>query len=119
MAKSTTESTTTPKEANRVVSLNDIKFNKDNALLAAVACIPGISIIIFFVEKKDLFVRYHAAQYSILCLLYLVAWIPVIGWILPFVILVVSIVGIVKTYKGDRFDLPAVSGWALSLMNRF
>ncbi|MCK9368434.1 hypothetical protein M0R04_00430 [Candidatus Dojkabacteria bacterium] len=124
MAKSTstsesTTSTATPKEAKRVVSLNDIKFNKENAILAAVACIPGIAIILFFVEKKDLFVRYHAAQYALLSLLYLIVWIPIIGWILPLLILVATIVGAIKAYKGERFDLPLASGWAISLMNRF
>jgi uncharacterized membrane protein len=118
MAKSTTEGTT-PKEAKRVVSLNDIKFTKENALLSAVACIPGIAIIVFFVEKKDLFVRFYAAQFSILSLVFLVAWFPFLGQILYLGMLVVAVIAAIKAYKGERWDLPAVSGWAISLMNRF
>lgn len=110
---------TKAKEAKRVVTLEDIKFNKENALLAAVACIPGISIVIFFIETKDVFVRYLAAQYSLLCLLYLVTWIPIIGWLIPLFILIVTIMGAVKAYKGERFDLPVISKLAVNIVNKF
>ena len=119
MAKSTTESTATPKEAKRVISLNDIKFNKENALISAVACIPGISIIVFFIEKKDLFVRFYAAQFSLLSLLFLIVWFPILGQLLYFGMLVVAVIAAIKAYKGERWDLPVVGGWAISLMDRF
>ncbi|HVX92661.1 MAG TPA: DUF4870 domain-containing protein [Candidatus Dojkabacteria bacterium] len=122
---------TSTKSAQRVVSLSDIKFNKDNAVLAALSCIPIVGAVVFFVEKKDLFVRYYAAQYGLLILWFPIAFvlglIPVIGWIiglcvLPLAglgILILVILGALKAYKGERFDIPMLSDWALKLMSMY
>ncbi len=126
------------KEAVRQVSLNDIKFNKDNALMAAVSCIPIVGLVMFFVERKDLFVRYYAAQFALLFVAGLafglvtgvLGAIPVINVIvgllslclIPIVSLgsfVLVIVGAMKAYKGERFDVPVLSKYALEIMNRF
>lgn len=108
------------KDAKRVISLEDIKFNKENAVLAAVACIPVVAIVLFFVEKKDLFVRYYAAQYAVLTLVMIV--LSFVVCIAPFVNLiglVLTILGALKAYKGERWDMPKISDWALSLMNKY
>ena len=110
------------KTATRVISLEDIKFNEDNKAMAAVACIPLIGFILFFVEKKDLFVRYYAAQLAIAGAVPLVLYvIPFIGWfLLPFVYLglfILTIYSGIQAYSGKRFDVPVVSGWALKVMN--
>jgi uncharacterized membrane protein len=119
MATETNSNASKPKEAKRVFTLADIKSNKENALLSAVACIPGISVVIFFVEKNDVFTRYMAAQYSLLCLLYFIVWIPVIGWLIPLFMLIMTIVGAIKAYKGERFDIPVVSKIAVDIVNKF
>lgn len=108
------------KDAKRVVTLDDIKFNKENAVLAAVACIPLVSVVLLFVEKKDLFVKYYAAQFAVITLAMLV--LSFIVCIAPFVNLaglVLTIMGALKAYKGERWDIPNVSKLALDLMNRF
>lgn len=108
------------KEAKRVITLEDIKFNKENAILAAVACIPIVAVILFFVEKKDLFVRYYAAQFLIITIGMLV--LSIVVCIAPFVNLaglVVTILAALKAYKGERWDIPTVSKWALQLINKY
>jgi len=125
------KTTATPKEAQRQISLEDIKFNQENAVMAAVACIPLVGIILFFVEKKDLFVRYHAAQFGILFLLGLLspivgvlALIPIVGlfvgciaFLLGIAAFFAVVIGVLKAYKGERFDIPVISDLALKLMN--
>lgn len=108
------------KEAKRVISLEDIKFNKENAVLAAVACIPVVAVVLFFVEKKDLFVRYYAAQFAVvtLCLIVL-SFIVCIAPFVNLVGLVLTIMGALKAYKGERWDLPNVSKYALDIMNKY
>lgn len=121
------EKEATKKEAVRQVSFEDIKFNKENALMAALSCIPVVGAIVFFVEKKDLFVRYYAAQFGLLLLVFPLTFvlgvIPVLGWcMIPLINLAVFVgvvVGALKAYKGERFDMPLVSGWALKLMSQF
>jgi len=115
------------KEAVRQVSLQDIKFNKENALMAALSCIPIVGAIVFFVEKKDLFVRYFAAQYGLTLLVvplnFVLGVIPVLGWcMIPIVnlgLFVLVVIGAMKAYKGERYDMPMVSEWALKLMSQF
>jgi uncharacterized membrane protein len=125
------------KNAQRQVSLSDIRFNKDNALMAAISCIPLVGAVVFFVEKKDLFVRYYAAQYGLLFVVGLalgvlsgfIGLIPVINIIYALVAVCISpllglggfilvIVGALRAYKGERFDIPVLSGWALRLMSQ-
>lgn len=130
------KATATKKEAVRQVSLDDIKFNKENATMAAVSCIPIVGAVMFFVEKKDMFVKYYAAQFALLGAVGLVLGIitplllaiPVLGLIIGLVSvciapvisigsLVLMIMGAMKAYKGERFDVPVLSGWALKLMS--
>ncbi|HRI05959.1 MAG TPA: DUF4870 domain-containing protein [Candidatus Dojkabacteria bacterium] len=126
------------KEAVRQVSLNDIKFNKDNAVMAAVSCIPIVGAVVFFIEKKDLFVRYYAAQYGLLFVAGLalsvvamvLSMIPVINVVFGIVSLcltpivaigslVLVIMGAMKAYKGERYDVPVLSKYALEVMSKF
>lgn len=109
------------KQAKKVYTLEEIKFNEANKVMAILACFPVIGLILFFVEKEDKFVRYMGAQFTILGIDELIfSIIPGIGWVLatPIMILmwVVIILGMVKVSKGERFDIPVVSGWALKLM---
>ena len=109
------------KQAKKVYTLEEIKFNEANKVMAILACFPVIGLILFFVEKEDKFVRYMGAQFTILGVAsFVIGIIPVIGWVIatPVMILlwVLIIVGMVKTSKGQRFDVPVVSGWALKLM---
>src|SRR5436189_5467395 len=99
---------------------------------AAIACIPLIGGIIFYIlEKKDSFVRFYAMQWFIFgCAWFLFTIvsavvhavfgaIPGIGGILVFfwaiiaalvhlAFLVVMIIAIVKAFTGVRWDIPYV-----------
>jgi uncharacterized membrane protein len=110
----------TVKEAKQIITLEDIKFNKENAVLAAVACIPVVALVLFFVEKKDLFVRYYAAQFLIITVILIV--LSFIVCIAPFVNLiglVITIMAAMRAYKGERWDIQYVSKWALELINKY
>lgn len=107
------------KQAKKVYTLEEIRFNEENKVMAIVACIPLIGLILLFVEKNDQFVRYVGAQYAILGVAsFVVAVIPVIGWLLAGPLMwILIIVGMVKASKGERFDIPLVSDWGLKLMS--
>lgn len=114
--------------AKKQVKLEDIKFNPANKTTAIVSCIPIVGLIMMFVEKEDNFVRYMGAQYTILgvlplifMILYIIpvvnviaACVSMVAWI---AIVVAIIMGMVKASKGERFDIPVVTGWAVSLIN--
>src|SRR6266567_6115027 len=99
---------------------------------AAIACIPLIGGIIFYLlEKRDGFVRFYAMQsiiFGAVWLLFGIAWrivysilagIPAIGWVFAvllwltwaavnIIFLVVLIVAIMKAFGGVRWDIPWV-----------
>ncbi len=109
------------KKAKKIYTLEEIKFIEANKTMAMVACVPIIGLILLFVEKNDLFVRYMGAQFTIVGLLFFVDLIPVIGWILaPILSLLVFalvVISMLKVSKGERFDVPVASGFALKLMS--
>jgi uncharacterized membrane protein len=105
------------KSAKRVYTLEDVKFNEANKAMAVIACIPLVGLILLFVEKNDSFVRYMGAQFTIIGVLELFAWVPIIGWLFAPVSIVLVLIGMVKASKGERFDIPFVSGLALKLMS--
>jgi uncharacterized membrane protein len=108
------------KQAKKVYTLEEIRFNEENKVMAILACFPLIGLILLFVEKNDQFVRYMGAQFAILGVVSMVvAIIAVIGWLLAGPVMwILIIVGMVKASKGERFDIPMISEWALKLMSK-
>lgn len=109
------------KKAKKVYTLNEIKFDEKNKVMAMLSCIPIVGLVMLFVEKKDLFVRYHAAQFAIFNVAYLIALVPIIGWMLMpivgIIIFVAFILAIIKINNGERYDVPVLSQWGLKLMS--
>lgn len=116
------------KKAKKVYSLDEIKFNEKNKTMAILACIPVVGLVLMLVEKEDLFIKYTGAQYTLLLLLSfilgVIASIPIVGWIIGIIVLplfslgalVLMVLGMVKASKGERFDIPVLSGYALKVM---
>jgi uncharacterized membrane protein len=117
----------TQKNAKKVYTLEDIQFNEANKTMAILACIPVVGLILLFTEKDDKFVRYMGAQSTVggavsLALSVLMV-IPILGilvgivnWLYGMALFVMVIVAMVKVSKGERFDFPVLSGFALKLM---
>jgi len=123
---------TTNTSEEKFVTLESIVFNQDNKIVAVFACIPIVGLILLFVEKNDQFVRYMGAQYAILGLVvfgvslltFLFLLIPFINFLVGILMAICSIamwiiiiVGAIKSYQGNRFDLPLISDWAIKFMN--
>ena len=108
------------KKAEKVYTLEDIKFNEANKTIAILSCIPIVGFVLLFVEKDDKFVRYMGAQFAIAGAISLVlSAIPIIdalGYWFSFAVFIAMIMAMLKASKGERFDLPVISEWALRLM---
>ncbi|KKP91853.1 MAG: hypothetical protein UR96_C0026G0003 [candidate division WS6 bacterium GW2011_GWC1_36_11] len=105
------------KKAKKIFTLEEIKYNEKNQWMGVLACIPVVGLILMFVEKDDNFVRYMGAQYTLVGVLQFFSWVPVIGWLLAPVTVVLILVGMFKAYKGERFDVPVISGLGLKLLS--
>ncbi len=120
MAEVKKETKTTEKRAKKVYTLEEIKYNPQNSTMAIISCIPIVALVLMFVEKKDLFVRYHATQFALFNIVYFIGFIPFIGapiaGFLSMIFFVLFVIGILKVTKGERFDIPYLSDLALKLM---
>ena len=129
MESSQNKSNTSEKKC---VTLESIVFNPDNKIVAVFACIPIVGLILLFVEKNDQFVRYMGSQFAILGAVVLglsllsmfVIIIPIFNIFIGALVGVSSIamwviivIGAIKSYQGNRFDIPVIKDWAIKLMN--
>ncbi len=90
--------------------------------LAAFCYLGPIFMILSLVAEKDSkFIRYHANQAIMLCVLFfvcvIVCIVPIIGWIVGGIGIVVAfvfeIIGIVRAFKGKAEDLPIVGKYTV------
>lgn len=100
-------------------------FGLEKNVACALTYVMGwvTGLVFFLVEKENKDIRFHAAQSIVTFgILTVLSMIPVIGWILsPFIFLVsliLWIVLLVKAYKGERFKLVVVGGFAEKLAGK-
>ena len=96
------------------------------------------ALVFFVIERKNRFVRFHAAQSFIFFggisllwgVLHLIGIVPLLGVLLSiplsFISTVITVVAVVawlflmfQMYRGKNFRIPIVSGYADSLVDRF
>ena len=120
MAEVKKETKTTGKKAKKIYTLEEIKYDPQNSTMAIISCIPIVALVLMFVEKKDLFVRYHATQFAFFNIVYFIGFVPLIGdtiaGFLSMIFFVLFVIGLLKVTKGERFDIPYLSDLALKLM---
>ncbi len=74
-------------------------------------------IVLLLVEKKSRFVKFHARQSTITFLILFVVsmilgWIPVIGFLIIILSLILWLILMVKALRGERYLLPIVGRMA-------
>lgn len=91
---------------------------------AALSYVLGwLTGIIFLLIEKDPFVRFHAMQSVVTFgILTLASFVPVIGWILSPIIMILGFVLwlllIYKAYQGEEFKLPVVGDLAKKALGK-
>ncbi|MCL2475155.1 MAG: DUF4870 domain-containing protein [Chloroflexi bacterium] len=73
-------------------------------------------LIFFLIEKKNSFIRFHAMQSIIFSVIWIICsvflWIPVVGWIIYALFVVVWIILMVKAFMNEKFKLPIIGNLA-------
>jgi uncharacterized membrane protein len=102
------------------------QISKNEKILASLSYCWIFCLVPLFFEKKfripgnantgSAFVRFHAKQGLILLVVWLVvsllSWIPFIGQLAVFVLIVFSILGFIKTIKGEEWEMPLIGRYA-------
>lgn len=97
------------------------QFREEKINPLAILCYIGILVLIpLLFEKEDEFVKFHTKQGLALFLAEVatlfISWIPLIGWLIGFVLSIVwillSIGGIINVLSGKKKPLPFLGGFA-------
>ncbi|OQA36580.1 MAG: Chloroplast import component protein (Tic20) [Parcubacteria group bacterium ADurb.Bin326] len=89
-------------------------ISQDDKLWAALSYLWIVSLIVLSARKGNEYVRYHADQGALLFALSFIGLIPVIGWIVSIFVLVLMVLGLVKSLQGEKWPLPLLSDSAKS-----
>ena len=93
-----------PKKETTPDKAKDIEENKFIALLSYVWILCLIPLLL---KRDSEFAQFHAKQGLILFLAQVIlVWVPVIGWAINLVILVIAIIGIFKVLQGEYWEVP-------------
>jgi uncharacterized membrane protein len=92
-------------------SSTGLEENVAGLLCYLVGWISGL--VFFLIEKDSQFVKFHAMQ-SIITFgaCFILGFIPIVGWFIWIIALVLWIILMVKAYKGEKFKLPVIGDLA-------
>lgn len=97
-----------------------IKQIPQEKFLAAISYIWILCLVPIVMKNKDEFVMHHAKQGLVLFIaeiaLWIIGFIPFLGWIISFfgfwLVLVLSLAGIIKTLSGEKWEMPFLGQYA-------
>lgn len=90
------------------------KVSQDEKLFGALSYLWIVSIIVLIMKKDSEFVKFHARQGLVIFLVSIVlGWIPIIGWpILDVILIIVVVVGLMKAMGGEKWEIPVIGALA-------
>lgn len=87
----------------------DVELNK---AVAALSYVWILFLIPLLLKRKSEFAQFHAKQGMVLFLFSLLTIIPVLGQILFFALLIISVISIVKVTNGEWWKIPFIYEWS-------
>ncbi|MFH2063016.1 MAG: hypothetical protein ABIJ46_02565 [bacterium] len=93
-----------------------VNRSDEQRLMAALSYVGILFLVPLLYPKKDEEIRFHLRQgvvvFIVDVLVSFVAWIPLIGWSLALVMLLVSIYGFIQAWQGERWEIPFLHQYA-------
>ena len=124
------ETIPTPVAASVAVPTSDVRpptsVSGERRGMAAISYLGILCLIPLIFAKDSAFAQYHAKQGVILAIVGIILQlVSDVLWNVPFggalvtivglVLFVVSIMGIVKAFRGEKFEIPYMSEWAAKI----
>ncbi|PIT93589.1 hypothetical protein COU00_03555 [Candidatus Falkowbacteria bacterium CG10_big_fil_rev_8_21_14_0_10_43_11] len=93
---------------------------EDNKIIASLSYIFILCLAPLMLKRKSEFAQFHARQGLTIAVAWFVFWvigiIPVLGWLISFLgnlaLLVISIMGVIKTLDGQTWKIPYIYEWS-------
>lgn len=90
----------------------DKKDIEDNKVMAAISYLWILCLVPLLIKRESKFAQAHAKQGLILFIIEIVGslifWIPIIGWLLWVVVVLVALVAFIKALQGEYWEIPLV-----------
>lgn len=84
--------------------------------MAALSYVFILCLVPLLGDKKSAFVQFHAKQGLVLFVIEvfagLIAWFPIFGQLFVLSLFIVSVMGVVKTLRGEKWEIPFVYEWS-------
>ncbi|MBT4209478.1 MAG: hypothetical protein HOE19_00990 [Candidatus Komeilibacteria bacterium] len=94
----------------------DKKDVEENGVMAALSYVWVLCFIPLFLKRKSKFAQFHAKQGLLLFGVEILgSWffpIPIIGWALGLVVMLLAILGVVNALSGNLWEMPFLGRYA-------
>ncbi len=92
---------------------DDIEKNKNIAVLSYVWILCLVPLL---GKRNSEFAQFHVKQGLVLFAVEIIAslfiWFPIFGQLIMIGLLVISVIGIVKTLNGEKWEIPVIYDWS-------
>ncbi|MEK7068092.1 MAG: DUF4870 domain-containing protein [Patescibacteria group bacterium] len=93
---------------------------EDNKIIASLSYIFILCLVPLLLKRRSDFAQFHARQGLTITVAWFVSWVigivPILGWLISFLanlaLLVISIMGVIKTLDGQTWKIPYVYEWS-------
>lgn len=90
--------------------MSEVKFDpkdvEENKVMACLSYVGILFLIPMLAKKDSKFCQEHARQGAVMFVALLISVIPVIGWLLGVVVLVLDVIAVVNTLQGKYWKIP-------------
>jgi uncharacterized membrane protein len=92
----------------KTVEAFDQKDIEENKYIAAIGYLWILCLVPLLLKKESPFAQEHGKQGLVLCVLWFLSWVPLVGWILVLPLLIVNIIAIVQSLSGNYWKIPVI-----------
>jgi|SRR3989338_2562892 len=89
---------------------------EENKTIAALSYVWILFLVPLLGKRKSKYAQFHAKQGLVLFVIELVAslfmWFPIFGQLLMLALLIVAVMGFVKTLNGEKWEIPYIYEWS-------
>jgi len=89
---------------------------EDNRVLSAIGYVWILCLAPLFLKRNSRYAQFHAKQGLVLFVaetfVWLIFWIPLIGWVLYAYVVVMAILGIMNALQGKYWEIPFLGKYA-------